>query len=71
MIRHYKHFIEAQLKEIQEAGLWKPERILSSPQVPEAKLQSGDEVLVLCANNYLGLADDPRVIAAARGALET
>ena len=70
MIGHYKHFVEAQLQEIEASGLWKPERILASPQEPEAKLQNGDEVLVLCANNYLGLADDPRVIAAARDALE-
>ena len=38
--------------------------------VPNAELQGGDKVLVLCANNYLGLADDPRIIAAARNALD-
>jgi glycine C-acetyltransferase len=70
MIGHYKEFIDAQLKEIEASGLWKPERVLASPQEPEAKLQNGDDVLVLCANNYLGLADHPRVIAAARAALE-
>src|SRR6185436_443457 len=63
-------FIESQLKEIQASGLWKPERVLASPQGPQARLQNGDEVLVLCANNYLGLADDPRVVIAARSALE-
>jgi glycine C-acetyltransferase len=70
MIGQYRIFVEAQLKEIQASGLWKPERVLSSPQEPQAKLQNGEEVLVLCANNYLGLADDPRVVAAARDALE-
>jgi glycine C-acetyltransferase len=69
MIGPYKHFIESQLKEIEAGGLWKPERVLASPQEPLAKLQNGDEVLVMCANNYLGLADDPRVVAAARDAL--
>src|SRR5690242_18618191 len=66
----YSAFVQAQLAEIREAGLWKPERVLHSPQRPQAQLRGGSEVLVLCANNYLGLADDPRVIAAARNALE-
>src|SRR6185436_8624298 len=66
----YSEFVQSQLAEIRAAGLWKPERVLHSPQRPQAQLQNGDEVLVLCANNYLGLADDPRVIAAARDALE-
>jgi glycine C-acetyltransferase len=70
MMGPYNTFVETQLKEIQTAGLWKPEHVLSSPQQPQAKLQNGDEVLVLCANNYLGLADDPRVVAAARDALD-
>ena len=70
MIGEYKPFVEAQLAEIQQAGLWKPERVLASAQQPEAKLQNGDAVLVLCANNYLGLADDPRVVAAAQAALK-
>jgi glycine C-acetyltransferase len=65
----YRQFVESQLNETRSAGLWKPERVLASPQKPEARLQSGDDVLILCANNYLGLADDPRVIAAARDAL--
>ncbi len=44
--------------------------MLHSAQRPDAELQGGDKVLVLCANNYLGLADDPRIIAAARNALD-
>jgi len=66
----YQRHVERQLEEIRDAGLWKPERILDSPQRPEARLHGGQEVVVLCANNYLGLADDPRVIAAARAALD-
>src|SRR5450755_518706 len=70
MLGSFQPHIESQLAEIRGAGLWKPERVLDSPQQPEAHLRGGAEVLVLCANNYLGLADDPRVIAAARAALD-
>src|SRR6202050_241909 len=70
MLGSYQHFVESQLQEIRGAGLWKPERVLDSPQAPGARLRGGQEVVVLCANNYLGLADDPRVIAAARAALD-
>jgi len=70
MLGAYQAFVEGQLQEIRGAGLWKPERVLDSPQRPNAELQGGDRVLVLCANNYLGLADDPRIIAAARNALD-
>jgi glycine C-acetyltransferase len=70
MLGAYKQFVESQLNETRSAGLWKPERVLSTAQKPEARLQSGDEVLVLCANNYLGLANDGRLVAAARSALE-
>lgn len=70
MLNAYQQYVESQLQEIREAGLWKPERILDSPQQPKARLRSGQDVVVLCANNYLGLADDPRVIAAARAALD-
>jgi glycine C-acetyltransferase len=70
MLGGYQNFVESQLEEIRGAGLWKPERVLHSAQRPDAELQGGDNVLVLCANNYLGLADDPRIIAAARHALD-
>src|ERR1700680_2892484 len=70
MLGAYQEHIASQLNEIKGAGLWKPERILDSPQSPGARLQGGQDVVVLCANNYLGLADDPRVIAAARAALD-
>ena len=70
MLGTYARYAESQLQEIRNAGLWKPERVLDSPQRPAARLRGGQEVVVLCANNYLGLADDPRVTAAARAALD-
>jgi glycine C-acetyltransferase len=66
----YKRFVDGVLDDIRTSGLWKPERVLASAQQPQARLQGGDKVLILCANNYLGLADDPRVIAAAKEALD-
>ncbi|GGK01121.1 glycine C-acetyltransferase [Luteimonas terricola] len=59
------------LAEIREAGLFKAERIITSPQSAEIELADGRTVLNFCANNYLGLADHPDVIAAARDALDT
>ena len=58
MLGNYQTFVQSQLEEIRSAGFWKPERVLASAQRP-AKLRDGAGVLVLCANNYLGLADDP------------
>jgi len=69
MLGAYQQFVESQLNETRASGLWKPERVLASPQQPNAQLNSGEDVLILCANNYLGLADDPRVIHAADQAL--
>jgi glycine C-acetyltransferase len=70
MLGDYSSFVRSQLEEVRKAGLWKPERVLHSPQKPQAQLQGGRDVLVLCANNYLGLADDPRVVTAARESLD-
>lgn len=58
------------LGEIREAGLYKNERIITTPQRVEIKVQDGSEVLNFCANNYLGLADNPKVVAAAHKALD-
>ena len=58
-----------QLQEIRDAGLWKPERVIGSAQGANVAVLDR-EVLNLCANNYLGLADDPRVVAAAHEALD-
>jgi glycine C-acetyltransferase len=69
MPNDYEAHIKQQLDEIRQAGLWKPERVLGSPQRPGARMATGEDVLVLCANNYLGLADHPRLIAAAKASL--
>jgi glycine C-acetyltransferase len=58
------------LDEIRAAGLYKAERVLASPQAAAVSVEGGARVLNLCANNYLGLADDPRVLAAAKAALD-
>jgi glycine C-acetyltransferase len=64
-----KSHLAVELKQIEDAGLLKRERILSSPQ--NAKIEAnGRRVLNLCANNYLGLADDPRIIKAAKEAID-
>ena len=62
--------LSAQLNEIRSEGLFKPERVIVSPQQATVTVSGGSEVLNLCANNYLGLADDARVVAAAKDALD-
>jgi len=59
------------LGEIRDAGLFKAERIITSPQAAEITLEDGRTVLNFCANNYLGLADHPAMIEAAKAALDT
>jgi glycine C-acetyltransferase len=62
--------IKDQLSEIRSAGLFKDERVIVSPQGSSIRVADGKEVLNLCANNYLGLADDPRIVTAAKEALD-
>ncbi|MEO6077084.1 MAG: glycine C-acetyltransferase, partial [Dokdonella sp.] len=61
----------AELDSIREQGLYKTERIIATPQSATIRTSDGREVLNFCANNYLGLADHPDVIAAAKEALDT
>jgi len=61
--------LTGRMDEMRETGVYKPERIMASPQGTHVVDDDGRDVLVLCANNYLGLADDPRVLASAQAAL--
>jgi glycine C-acetyltransferase len=63
--------LQNELAQIEEAGLLKRERIISSPQDAVIKLDSGQEVINFCANNYLGLSSHPRVTEAAKRAIDT
>lgn len=66
-----KEHLQKQLLEIEEAGLYKRERIITSPQKAEIELNTGQKVLNFCANNYLGLSNHPKVIEGANIALES
>lgn len=63
------HF-ETTLSEIREAGLFKSERVIESPQEAHITVNGGHEVLNMCANNYLGLSDHPEIVAAAKRGLD-
>lgn len=65
--QHLQH----ELKEIKDAGLYKEERIITSPQGAEITLNTGETVLNFCANNYLGLSSHPEVVQAAKDAMDT
>jgi glycine C-acetyltransferase len=66
----YQNHLINQLNEIKEAGLYKNERIIVSPQGAEIELNTGQKVLNFCANNYLGLSNNLRLIEAAKAALD-
>jgi glycine C-acetyltransferase len=66
-----QEFLQKELSDIREAGLYKEERVIVSPQQAEIKLNSGKEVINFCANNYLGLSNHPKLIQAAKDALDT
>lgn len=71
MYTNFQEHLQKELADIKEAGLYKNERIIASPQSGEITLQDGSKVLNFCANNYLGLANNPQLIAAAKEALDT
>jgi glycine C-acetyltransferase len=68
MYGRFKDHLTAELKKIEEQGLYKHERILTTPQGVEIRTESGGRVLNFCANNYLGLCNEPRVMAGANHA---
>lgn len=70
MYGKFQKFLQDELKGIREAGLYKEERIIVTPQKADIKVKTGQEVLNFCANNYLGLSNNPKLIAAAKKALD-
>jgi glycine C-acetyltransferase len=71
MFTNVEPYLNQKLEEIEKAGLFKRERLLDGPQQAEVRLANARSVLNLCANNYLGLANHPAVVEAARQALDT
>lgn len=71
MYGKYKYFLSKEIESIKEAGLFKTERIITTPQGADIKVKTGEEVINFCANNYLGLSSHPKVIAAAKKAMDT
>ncbi|MBQ1936435.1 MAG: glycine C-acetyltransferase [Bacteroidales bacterium] len=70
MYGKFQQHLQAELEAIEQAGLYKKERNIASPQSAQITLQDGSEALNFCANNYLGLADNARLIAAAKKAMD-
>lgn len=71
MYKTLQPVLAKELEEIEKAGLYKRERIIITPQGADIKIQGGQEVINFCANNYLGLASHPRVIEAAKKAMDS
>jgi glycine C-acetyltransferase len=70
MYGKFQDHLKAEILAIREAGLYKSERVIVSPQGAEISLDTGETVLNFCANNYLGLSAHPAVIEGARRALD-
>ncbi|MBP5566947.1 MAG: glycine C-acetyltransferase [Bacteroidales bacterium] len=70
MYGKFQKYLQDELKAIEDAGLYKKERNICSPQGAEITLEGGKKALNFCANNYLGLSDNPRLIAAAKKAMD-
>ena len=66
-----KEHLAQEIQEIKDNGLYKRERIITSPQDAVIKISTGQEVINFCANNYLGLSSHPEVIQAAKDAMDT
>ena len=70
MYGNFKNHLQAELKNIDESGLFKRERIITTEQGAVVKVSTGEEVIIFCANNYLGLSSHPKVIEAAHKTLD-
>ena len=70
MKQSFWEFLQGELRTLESQGLSKAERVLDSPQAASVHVAGGAEVLNFCANNYLGLANHPGLVAAARDTLE-
>ena len=71
MYKSLKFFLEEELESVKKAGLFKKERVITSPQGAQVHVENTDEVVIMCANNYLGLSSHPDVIKASKDALDT
>ena len=71
MYNQFKPVLTKELASIKEAGLYKKERVITSPQAAEITIEGGKSVLNFCANNYLGLSSHPKVIEAAKAAIDS
>ncbi len=71
MYNNFKEFLTKELADIEAAGLYKKERIITTPQRADIRVNAGEEVLNFCANNYLGLSDNKRLIEAAKAAMDS
>lgn len=71
MYGKFQDHLQSQLNEIEENGLFKKERVITTPQGASVKVSDGKEVIIFCANNYLGLSSHPKVIEGAKKALDT
>ena len=71
MYGKFQQFLQDELNEIEKAGLYKKERVIRSSQKAELRVNDGEMTLNFCANNYLGLSDHPRLVEAAKKAMDT
>lgn len=71
MYGKFQEHLQSQLNEIEQNGLFKKERVIITPQGASVKVNDGKEVIIFCANNYLGLSSHPKVIEGAKAALDS
>src|SRR5690554_1853370 len=71
MYGKFKDFLADELQQIKDDGVYKEERIIVTPQGAEVTVNTGDNVVIMCANNYLGLSSHPEVIQAAKDTLDS